>query len=144
MAARWMALVVGLITLTIVGFFVAVALLPRKQPTIAADRGQAFEPGPRRMTSRPWTVSADIAWPQTGMEVRLTIRDDGARAVVALPPRAELRMFDMAMPPVPLVLEPLSPGEWRGVGLVSMPGRWSLIVTVEGEELAFPFTASET
>ena len=143
MAARWIALVLGLITLTIVGFFVAVALLPRQQPTIAADRGQAFERGPRRMISRPWIVSADLAWPQTGMEVRLTIRDDGGRAVVAVRPKAELRMLDMLMAPVPLVLEPLSPGRWRGAGLISMPGRWSLVVTVEGEELAFPFTALE-
>ena len=144
MAARWIALVLGLITLTIVGFFVAVALSPRQEPTIAADRGQAFGPEPRRMTSRPWIVSADLAWLQTGMEVTLTLRGDGGRAVGAVSPKAELRMLEMAMAPVPLALVPLSPGRWRGAGPVSMQGRWSLVVTVEGEELAFPFTAPGT
>ena len=95
------------------------------------------------MTGRAWIVSADIAWRQAHIEVNLAIRDEGGRAVVAAPPEAELRMLDMVMGPAPLVLEPLSPGRWRGTGSVSMPGRWTLVVTVEGEELAFQFTAPE-
>lgn len=142
MAARWIALAAGLITLTIAGFFVAVALWPRADPMRVADQSTAAEPGAQRMTSRPWIVSAELAWPQIGTEVTLTMRDDGGRAV-APPLKAELRMLDMPMAPVPLFLEPLSPGRWRGTGSLSMSGRWSLVVTVEGEELAFPFTAPE-
>ena len=143
MAARWIALAAGLITFTIAGFFVAVALLPRAEPTSVADRSSGAEAGAQRMTSRPWILSADVAWRETGLEVALTMRDDSGRAVAAARPNAELRMREMAMAPVPLFLEPLSPGRWRGTGSLSMSGRWSLVVTVEGEEIAFPFTAPE-
>lgn len=137
MAARWIALMLALTTFTIVGFFVAVALRP---PPIPADPASGPGPASIRMTSRTWTVSAEVAWRPSGVEATVSVRDDGGRPPAPLqPPLAQLRMLDMAMPPVAVDLQQQAPGVWRGMGPVPMSGRWSFVVTIEGEELAFPF-----
>ena len=77
-----------------------------------------------------------------GVETRLSIRDTAGRPPAGLlPPVAELRMLDMAMPPVAVFLEEASPGSWRGLTRLPMAGRWSFVVTVDGEEISFPFSA---
>ena len=137
MAARWIALMLALATFTIVGFFVVIALRPAIVP---ADPASGPGLASMRMTSRTWTVSTEIAWRPTGVEAMVSVRDVGGRPPATLrPPLAQLRMLDMAMPPVAIDLKQQAPGVWRGTGRVPMPGRWSFVVTIEGEELAFPF-----
>ena len=142
MAARWIALVIGALTFAIVGFFVVIALrppaAPPTSPAVSSEDGAAEQ----RMMTKPWTVSAQIQPRPIGLEVMLSIRDEAGRpAIVLTAPRAELRMLEMSMAPVGLSLEQTAPGTWRGRAEPTMSGRWSFVVTIEGEELSFPFTA---
>lgn len=144
MAARWIALALALSTFTIAGFFMAVALWPPTRPTVESDPAPTPGLTSVRMTSRPWIVSAEVASHPIGIETMVFVRDDAGRAPATLqPPHAQLRMLDMAMPPVAIDLEQQAPGVWRGMGRIPMSGRWSFVVTIEGEELAFPFVGPD-
>lgn len=135
MAARWIAAAVALITFAIVGFFVVVALQPPTAPT------NAGLPSGIRMTSRPWMVAAQLESIPAGVEARVSIRSGAGQVPADLPPpTAEFQMVDMAMPPVTVALGQESAGTWRGVTRLPMPGRWNFVVTIEAEELSFPFT----
>jgi len=48
-------------------------------------------------------------------------------------------MVDMAMGAQPVSLVQDAPGSWRGASRLSMAGRWSLQVEVEGESIHLPF-----
>jgi hypothetical protein len=50
-------------------------------------------------------------------------------------------MLDMAMQDERVTLVQEGPGAWRGVGRVSMAGRWSLWVEFNGESLTLSFQA---
>ena len=143
MAARWIAAVLALITLTIVGFFVVVALRPPVEPAVLAAPQAQEGFAAQRMASQPWIVSARLTSLSAGLDATISIRDEFGRPPAERRPQAELRMLDMAMPSVPVVLDQISPGTWRGLAQPAMPGRWSLVVTITGEELSFPFIAPD-
>ena len=143
MAARWIAAVLGVIMFTIVGFFVVVALRPPVEPVVIAGPLSLDRPTTQRMASQPWIVSARLAPLSAGLETTISIRNEFGQPPAESWPQAELRMLEMAMPAVPVVLDRMSPGTWRGLAQPFMSGRWSLVVTIEGEELAFPFTAPD-
>ena len=142
MAARWIALLLGGITLAIVGFFMAVALWPRAETLVSRDASPALNSEAKQMANRAWVVTARFEQLPSGVQTTLSIQNDAGRLPAGLrAPVAEFRMLEMPMSPVPAVLDLESSGRWRSLTRLPMPGRWSLVVTVEGEELAFPFSA---
>ena len=143
MAARWIAAALGVITLMIVGFFVVVALRPSVEPVLVAGPLVPDRPTAQPMASQPWIVSAGLAPLSAGLEMTIAIRNEFGQPPAESRPEAELRMLEMAMPSLPVVLDQISPGTWRGLAQPTMPGRWNLVVTIEGEKLAFPFIAPD-
>ena len=147
MAARWVALVMAVMMFAVVGFFVVVALNP---PT-ATTRNGSYQKSEASSAAKmipiqvgPWTVTAEVATRSGRAEITLSMRND--RGEVARPqsgPDALLRMTGMAMAAEPVALEQLSPGVWRGLSVISMPGSWSYEVTVDGQAFSVGFVAPE-
>ena len=91
------------------------------------------------MKSRPWTVAAQLAAFPVGVETTISISDQIGELPAQLQrPTAELRMLDMAMAAVAVSLDEQTTGIWRGLTRLPMPGTWSFIVKLNGEEIAFP------
>ena len=146
MAARWIALAIGLVMLSIVGVFVAAVLRPPPMaPSAATGRIEKSESGATRVTGRAgaWTVVVDLAQSGSGaVAIVVSIADaEGRPATPTVRPTATLSMVDMAMGREPVTLAQEEAGRWRGSGQLSMAGRWSLNVEVEGERISLPFEA---
>lgn len=120
------------------------------RPPAPAPSGPRAQPGPpvageKRIAgpAGPWML---YAWAVPGADRAVTInvsaRDLEERPIPSLAsPTAVLRMPDMAMDAERVVLVQEGPGFWRGSTRVSMAGRWSLRVELNGESLSPPFEA---
>lgn len=142
MLVRWVASVTVLMVIAIVGiFFVAVL----RQPTSNEQSGRVDRQASRiqHVTSRtgPWTVSAEISPSVAGNVTIVVSAAAGDGRPPTAPPKAALRMLDMAMGVQPLALEYVMPGRWRGSSIIPMEGRWSLDVEIDGGRASLPFEA---
>lgn len=143
MAARWVAAAMALVMFAIIGIFLWAIIRPPPPPAEgAAGTPVALEKrvaGP----AGPWTLVAEVV-PRADRTIAVTVsaRDPGGRPLESsTPPTAILRMLDMSMDDERVALVQEGPGSWRGVGRVSMAGRWSLRVELNGETLSLPFQA---
>jgi hypothetical protein len=147
MAARWIALALGLVTLVIVGFFVGAVLwppaAPRVTPVVGADASAARVTRAVGQAGR-WTVTAEVAPAGANVvAIAVSIADaEGRAAGPSVRPTAVLRMIDMAMGTEVVDLVPDTPGRWRGSGRLSMGGRWQLELDVEGGRIMLPFASA--
>lgn len=137
MVARWIALVVFLATISIVGIFVSAVV----RPPASNSGANGLVPSPSQLAGRAgsWLVSAEIAvGPADTMAIALSVVDAEGRPAAAQP-TAVLRMVDMAagVQLVPLAYD--APGRWRGSGRLFMSGRWSLQVDVDNASVSLPF-----
>jgi hypothetical protein len=146
MAARWVALALGLVMLGIVGFFVGAVVwppaAPRPSPAFGGDGSEARAAHAVGQAGR-WTVTAEVAPAQAGaVEIAVSIADaEGRPADPSTRPTAVLRMGDdMAMGSEVVNLVPQAPGRWRGSGRPSMAGRWRLELEVEGGRIMLPLS----
>lgn len=145
MAGRWIALVIGLVTLSIVGVFVFAVLRP---PALVHSGTSAriggSESGQMRLTGRAgaWAVVVDLAQNGDDVAIVVSIADAEGRPVSpAVRPTAALSMATMAMGREAVALVQEEPGRWRGSGRVSMAGRWNMTIEVEGQRILLPFEA---
>jgi hypothetical protein len=124
----------------IIGIFLWAIIRPPPPPAEgAAGTAVAAE----KRAAGAWTLSAQ-AVPRADRTIAVTVsaRDlDGRPLASASPPTAVLRMLDMAMEDERVALVQEGPGSWRGVARVSMAGRWSLRVELNGETLSLSFQA---
>lgn len=146
MAARWIALSIALVSLLIIGIFMRAVFWPPPPPVVAfvTEGGTgALVSGAKRIMRRgeAWTLTARIMPDSAGaVAVTVSITDAEGRPVTPpARPTAVLRMVDMAMDVQSVSLMQDAPGSWRGASLLSMAGRWSLQVEVEGESIHLPF-----
>jgi hypothetical protein len=144
-AARWIALALGLVTLGIVGFFLGAVLwppeAPRSAPAAGAD-GSATRIARAVGQAGRWTVTAEVAPAgENAVAIGVSIADaEGRPADPSARPTAVLRMVDMAMGTEVVNLVPDAPGRWRGSGRASMTGRWQLELDVEGGRIVLPLS----
>jgi hypothetical protein len=143
MAARWVAGAILLVTLSIVGIFLWAIVRPPPPPAEAAagtpTAGEKRIAGPAGI----WTLAAQ-AVPRADRTIVVTVsaRDFEGRPLASpVPPTAILRMLDMAMEDERVALVQDGPGSWSGAARVSMAGRWSLWVELNGESLSLSFQA---
>jgi hypothetical protein len=143
MAARWVAGTILLAMLSIVGIFLWAIIRPPPPPAEAAAgtpvSGEKRIEGPAGI----WTLAAQ-AVPRADRTIVVTVsaKDIEGRPLASpTPPTAVLRMFDMAMEDERVALVQDGPGSWRGAARVSMAGRWSLRVELNGESLGLSFQA---
>jgi len=144
MAARWAALAIALVVLLIVGIFLTAVLRPPALVATGTEGGAGVSvAGKKRISSQigSWTLTAEVALNSTStVAVAISITDNGGRpATPSAQPTAVLRMVDMAMGVEPVVLVQDGPGIWRGSGRLSMAGRWTLQVDVDGKSIYLPF-----
>ena len=144
MAVRWIALAIGLASLVIVGIFLSAVLWPPSKVAETAGGGTATPvSAAKRIDSGAgsWTLSAAVIPSTTGaVAVTVSVLDLTGRPIAPpSQPTAVLRMTGMAMgtETVPLVQD--EPGSWRGLGRLTMGGRWSLRVNVGGEFIDVQF-----
>ena len=147
MAARWIALAVGLVTLVIVGIFVGAVIWPPAPPRLAPAVGidtSATHVARAVGQAGQWTVTAEVAPAGANVvAIVVSIADaEGRAAGRSVRPTAVLRMTDMAMGTQVLNLLPEEPGRWRGSGRLSMSGRWQLELDVEGGRIMLPFVSA--
>lgn len=142
-AARWVAPTILLVMFVIIGIFLWAVIRPPAPPAEA----QAGTPvaAETRITGPAgvWVLAAQ-AVPRADRSLAVTVsaRDLAGRPLDSrAAPRAVLRMLDMAMEDERVVLVQERPGSWRGTGRVSMAGRWSLRVELDGESLNLAFRA---
>jgi hypothetical protein len=130
--------------LAIVGVFVWAVIRPPTPPS-SAPESPAGPPvaSEKRIagSAGPWML---YAWAVPGADravtVTLAASDLEERPIPSLgSPTAILRMLDMAMDAERVVLVQEGPGFWRGSTQVSMAGRWSLKVELNGESLILAF-----
>jgi hypothetical protein len=144
-AARWIALALGLVTLGIVGFFVGAVLwppaAPRTAPAVGAD-GSATRVARTVGQAGRWTVTAEaVPADADAVEIAVSIADaEGRPADPSARPTAVLRMVDMGMGTAVVNLVPDAPGRWRGSGRLSMAGRWRLELEIEGGRIMLPLS----
>lgn len=143
MAARWVAGAILLVTLSITGVFLWAIVRPPPPPAEAAAGTPAA--GEKRIAgpAGAWTLAAQ-AVPRADRTIVVTVsaRDAEGRPLASpTPPTAVLRMLDMAMEDERVALVQDGPGSWRGTARVSMAGRWSLRVELNGESLGLSFQA---
>lgn len=143
MAARWVAGAILLVTLSIIGVFLWAMIRPPPPPAEAAAgtpvSGEKRVAGP----AGPWTLAVQ-AVPRADRTIVVTVsaKDIEGRPLASpTPPTAVLRMLDMAMEDERVALVQEGPGSWRGAARVSMAGRWSLRVELDGESLSLSFQA---
>lgn len=146
MAARWTALAIGMVILSIISIFVGAVLRP--PPASPPNTGELIERSGsegKRMIARAgsWTAAVDLTQsPGGAVAVVLSITDaEGRPATFTVPPTALMNMVNMAMPGEPVTLVQEEPGVWRGSGEPSMAGRWSLRIEIDGERISLPFEA---
>lgn len=147
MAARWIALAVGLVTLVIVGIFVGAVIWPPAPPPLAPAVGadaSAARVARAVVQAGHWTVTAEVTPAGANVvAILVSIADaEGRAAGRSVRPTAVLRMTDMAMGTQVLNLLPEEPGRWRGSGRLSMGGRWQLELDVEGGRIMLPFVSA--
>lgn len=145
--ARWIALALLLVTLMITGIFGWAVLNPPPPELGTSSTGlgapisasRRFDAGGKSRILR-----AEIAPRSTDrVAVIVSITDTEQRPVTtSSKPMATLSMVSMAMPSDPIDLVPVGPGVWHGSGTLSMAGRWSLRVDIEGESLQLPFEST--
>lgn len=143
MAARWVAAAILLVMFAIIGIFVWAIIRPPPPPA----EGAAGTPvaGEKRIAgpAAPWTLAAQVV-PRADRTIVVTVwaKDiDGQPLASPTPPTGVLRMLDMAMAQERVGLVQEGPGSWRGMARVSMAGRWSLRVELNGETLSLSFNA---
>lgn len=143
MAARWVAAAMLVVMFAIIGIFVWPIIRPPPPPA----EGAAGTPvaGEKRIAgpAGSWTLAAQ-AVPRADRTIAVTVsaKDiDGRPLASPTPPIAVLRMLDMPMEDERVALLQEEPGSWRGVARVSMAGRWSLRVELNGESLSLSFQA---
>ena len=146
MAGRWVALAILLAMLALVGIFLWAVIRP-PAPVSSGSEGTA---GPlvaaEKQFAGPggsWTLAAQ-AIPAAGRQVSVTVsaKDAQGRPLTSpATPMAVLRMLDMAMEPERVVLVQDGAGSWGGSTRLSMAGRWTLQVELNGESVSLPFEA---
>jgi len=141
MVARWIAAAMLLVTLAIAGIFVWAVFRPPPDSAAGAPVSaiKRFDSGGKSRIARAEVVPG----PSGAVAITVSITDAERRPVTtSARPTAVLSMISMAMGIEPVNLVPDGPGVWRGSGSLSMAGRWSLRVDVEGESLLVPFESS--
>lgn len=143
MAARWIAGAMLLVMFAIIGIFLWAIIRPPPPPAESAAgtpvAGEKRVAGP----AVPWTLAAQVV-PRADRTIAVTVsaKDlEGRPLESATAPTAVLRMLDMSMEDERVALAQEGPGSWRGVGRLSMAGRWSLRVELNGETLSLSFQA---
>jgi hypothetical protein len=147
MVARWIAAAMLLVTLAITGIFVWAVFRPPPDSAAGSPGAGAPVSAIKRFDSggKPRIARAEVVpGPSGAVAITVSITDAERRPVTtSARPTAVLSMISMAMGTEPVNLVPDGPGVWRGSGTLSMAGRWSLRVNVEGGSLHVPFeTAS--
>jgi uncharacterized membrane protein len=146
MLARWIAVSLIVIVLVVVGVIAGTALFVQvPDATGQSSPAPMLGVGTERVTgtSGPWTVTGELTR-GAGNEVTIVIKAENAAGGAVNQDTeiaASLRMLDMAMgeEEVPLTAE--GAGQWHGTGRLSMNGRWTLDVTIDGNEIELPFEA---
>lgn len=144
MVARWVAVVLIVAVVALVGVIAGAAIWGRV--TTPSD-GSALLPdlgaGTERLsgTAGPWSVAAELTRGAAN-ELAIVIKIANAKGEPpdqVIQPAASVQMLDMAMGAQSVPLAPEQPGQWRGVTNISMNGRWTLEVVVDGERIQLPF-----
>lgn len=146
MLARWIAVSLIAVLLVLVGVIAGTALLRRSpDATGGSSTTTVLGAGTERLvaTADPWTVTADLTRGAANeVTIVLTVENEtGAAAAQNTEVSAALRMLDMATSTESVPLTRDRPGQWRGVGRLSMNGRWTLEVTIDGDSVELPFEA---
>jgi hypothetical protein len=143
MAARWIALAVGLATLVIVGIFLSAVIWPPANVT-EADTAPVSAAKLITGSAGPWTLSAKVVPSNSGaVAVAVAVTDaDGRPIAPPAPPTALLRMTGMAMGTASVPLAQDGQGSWRGSGNLTMGGSWILRVTLGDDIIDVPFEAT--
>jgi hypothetical protein len=143
MLARWIAISLIAVVLVLVGVIAGTALLGRTPDATGQNTTTVLGAGTERLvaTTDLWTVTADLTRGAAN-EVTILLKvenETGEPADQNTEITASLQMLDMAMgkEPVPLTRE--RPEQWRGIGRLSMNGRWALEVAIDGESVELPF-----
>lgn len=144
MAARWIALAIGLASFAIIGIFLGAVLWPPAK--VDTEATAAPVSGAKRITGSAgsWTLAAEVTPIASGaIAVVVSVADAAGRPIMPpAQPTAILRMAGMAMGTESVPLTQDGPGSWRGSGRVTMGGRWSLRVVVDDEFIDVPFEAT--
>lgn len=142
MAARWIALAMGLFVLAFVGLFAGAALWgPAGAPPVASN--QAAEPGAaatRTLRASGWTAAVTVGQSQErSVTLTASIKDDQGQPPSGQP-TATLSESGMGMQ-VAIPLQEQAPGIWRGSTDLPMAGAWSVTLELNGEQVSFPLQA---
>jgi len=141
--ARWVAGTILLVMVVIIGIFLWAVIRPPAPPAEAAAGAPVAAQKRIAGPAGVWVLAAQ-AVPRADRSVAVSVsaRDfEGRPLASSAAPRAVLRMLDMAMEDERVVLTQDGPGSWRGIARVSMAGRWSLRVALDGESLSLAFQA---
>jgi cytochrome b561 len=142
MAARWIALAMGLVVLSFVGLFAGAALRgPAGTPSVAEEPIAAASSGSTRaLRAGSWTADVTVAQSQ-GRSVALaaSIRDGQGRPVSGQPV-ATISELGMGME-VSVPLQKQAPGTWRGSADLPMAGAWTVTLELNGEKVSLPLEA---
>ncbi|RTM05530.1 MAG: hypothetical protein EKK31_15345 [Hyphomicrobiales bacterium] len=140
MAVRLMAAAIAVTTFVIVGFFVIVALHGPADGVVAKDSPASAKSLSSSTTTHRiggFTVTTVTTLRSGEAEIELSINDERGKAVLSRnAPSVVLQMSGMESTPVELQRN--SSGFWHGSGRPSMSGRWSFVVTIEGEQISIP------
>lgn len=147
MGSRWVALVMGLVTVVIVGIFVGAVIWPPASPPAVPSGGVDASAARVALAvgqAGRWTVTAEVALASANaVAITVSIADaEGRAAGPSTRPTAVLRMVDMAMGTEEVEFVPDTPGRWRGSGRLSMTGRWQLDLDLEGGRIMVPFVSA--
>jgi hypothetical protein len=144
MLARWVAIALIVVFLVLAGVIAGTAILGQT-PTATGQSSAApvLGAGTERVTGTAglWRVTAELTRGAAN-EVTIVIKADstiGETIDQGMDVYASLRMLDMAMGTEPIPLAPERVGQWRGVGSISMNGRWALEVTIDRDIVELPF-----
>jgi hypothetical protein len=146
MLARWVAVSLIVVVLVLVGVIAGTALLGRTPEAVGQSIAETeLGAGTERLAGKagPWNVTAELTR-GAGNEVTVVIKaenETGGPANQTTELTASLRMLDMAMGEEAIPLTAEQAGQWRGVGRLSMNGRWALEVMVNDESVELPFEA---
>lgn len=146
MLARWIAISLIVVVLVLVGVIAGTAILGRTPEAVGqSTAGTVLGAGTERLAGKagPWNVTAELTRGAAN-ELTLVIKvenETGGAADQNTELTASLRMLDMAMGEESIPLTAEQAGQWRGIGRLSMNGRWALEVAVNGESVELPFEA---
>jgi hypothetical protein len=144
MLARWIAISLIAVVLVLVGVIAGTVLLGRTPDPIGQDiTATVLGAGTERLvaTTDLWTVTADLTRGAAN-EVTIVLKaedETGAAADENTEVTASLRMVDMAMGTESIPLNRERADQWRGVGRLSMNGRWALEIAIDGDSVELPF-----